>query len=519
MVELLIKGGTVVDGSGRPRFRADVAVKDGRIVAVGEKCDAAAKETLDADGLIVAPGFIDAHSHSDIGFLTDSSGASKLYQGITTEITGNCGDSPFPCREGANGEDIACSPSFEGFLARFAAGGYAMAVNQAMLVGHGTLRECVIGPEDRAPTPEELSEMQRLLARELTAGAWGLSLGLEYAPGCFAGQAELNALGETVGRYDGVVSCHMRSEGLEIGRAIEELAEVGRFSGVKVNVSHLKIDNFRVHGRAGEVWERIENIRREGVRLSADMYPYTASCTSLSIRCPRWSLDGGSAALLKRLGGPERREIVEGIRAHYFSAERAGTCLFCDDGGLWPEIVNRTLKEVAEELLGMTDYAEAAARVLERTQAQARCIFFVMSGDDMLFFLRRDVGIGSDGYALPLDAKKLRDRPHPRSYGAIAEFLRLARERAICPLEEAVRRITLKPAVLFSLNDRGQLKEGCAADICVFDPKIIAPRATYLDPVQPAQGVRHVVVNGFVALRDGQQTEVRAGRFLRKRMG
>ena len=516
MVDVLIKGGTVVDGTGGTRFRADVAVDGGRIVSVRENGTVPAREILDAEGLVVSPGLIDAQSHSDVSFLVDSSGASKLYQGITTEITGNCGDSPIPNRRD---EDISRTVSLQRFLERFGLEGHCMAVNQALLVGHGTLRECVMGPGDRAPTPEELMEMQRLLARELESGAWGLSLGLEYAPGCFASQGELNALGAVAARYDGVVSCHMRSEGLEIDRAIEELAEVGRYSGGKVNISHLKIDNFRVHGRAGEVWDRIERIRREGVRLSADMYPYTASCTELSIRCPRWSLDGGSEALLARLSGPRRREIVEGIRAHYFNAQRAETCLFCDDGGLWPEIVGRTLREVAESLCLSEDYAEVAARVLERTRARARCIFFVMSEQDMLTFLKQDVGIGSDGYALPLEKDRLRDKPHPRSYGAIAEFLRLAREKKICTLEEAVRRVTGKPAALFGLKDRGLLQEGCDADICVFDAKTVAPRATYLDPCQSAQGVRHVLVNGSVALRDGWQTEVRAGQFLRKRRG
>ena len=218
MFDIIIKGGDVVDGSGSKRFRADVAVRDGKIARIGENIAGEAKETLDAGGLAVAPGFIDAHAHSDTSFLIDSSGASKLYQGITTEITGNCGDSPFPCNVD---ESIDSSASFERFLERFQSQGLSMAVNQALLVGHGTLRSCVMGDEDRAPTDSEINKMRALLARELAFGAWGLSLGLEYAPGCFAAQRELNALGETVKEFDGAVSCHMRSEGLEIDRAIE----------------------------------------------------------------------------------------------------------------------------------------------------------------------------------------------------------------------------------------------------------------------------------------------------------
>ena len=513
--DIIIRGGTIIDGTGRPRYRGDAAVKDGKISALGDLSHEHGQMELDAEGLIVAPGFIDAHAHSDTSFVRDDSGASKLYQGVTTEITGNCGDSPFPASPGNS--DPWQFPSFADFLDAFSSRGCRMAVNQAILAGHGTLREAVLGKENRAATPAEMDEMKRLLRRDLDAGAWGLSLGLEYAPGCFAGQEELNELGKTVQEAGGIVTCHMRSEGLQIHSAIQELAQIGRASGVPVHASHLKLDHYSVHGRAAEVWAEIEEINRQGVRFTADAYPYTASSTTLTIRCPRWSLDGGREALLSRLCGPLRQEIIEGIRGHYFNAERAETCLFSDDGGLWPQIVGKTLRYVAEKMLSTTDYAEAAAEVLVRTQAKARCVFFVMSEEDMLYFLSRDICVGSDGYALPGDPEKVGYMPHPRSFGATAEFFRLAREKGLCGLEEAVRRVTGKPAGVFGLSDRGWLAVGLAADITVFDPAVIAPRAAYLRPVQLAQGVRHVIVNGAAALRDGRQTEERAGRFLRRK--
>ena len=517
MDDILIRGGTVIDGTGRPGFRADVAVQGGQITAIGDLCGQSAGQILDADGLTVAPGFIDAHAHSDTAFLKDDSGASKLYQGITTEISGNCGSSPFPALPERLGEDPWRCACFADFLGKFESEGCRMAVHQAMLVGHGSLREGVIGAADRRVTDAELDQMKALLRRDLAAGAWGLSLGLEYAPGCFADQRELNALGGVVREYDGIVTCHMRSEGLQIDAAINELLNVGRASGVHVHVSHLKLDNYRVHGRAPAVWALLEAARREGVRVTADMYPYAASCTTLTIRCPKWSLDGGDEAVLGFLQGPRRQEVVEGIRAHYFNAERAETCLFSDDGGLWPEIVGKTLRCVAEEMLGTADYAEAAAQVLLRTRAKAWCIFFVMSEQDMLYFLSQDVNIGSDGWAMSGDPAKVRTRPHPRSYGAIAEFFRLAREKNLCTAEQAVRRVTGETAERFGLTDRGILAVGKTADITVFDPDILAPRATYLDPVRLAVGVRHVLVNGGVALRDGRQTAYRGGQFLRKR--
>ncbi len=506
MNDIIIRNGRIADGTGAPLYAADIAVNNGIITRIGDLSSEKAKKELDAAGLIVAPGFIDSHAHSDTSFLTDTSCASKLYQGITTEVTGQCGSSPFPKRW----------PSFADFVKEFDEK-HCMAVNQAILVGHGSLRDAVMGCADRKPTEEELEKMKALLRQSMEQGAWGMSLGLEYAPGIFAEPDELNALGSVVKEFDGLVPCHMRSEGLQIHEAIEELLNVGRSSGVHVHISHLKIDNFRVHGIADKVWQHIQDAKKEGVNVTCDMYPFTASSTDLTIRCPKWSREGGNEALMRRLTGPERASIVEHIRTtHYFNAERADTCLFSNDGGYWPEIVGKTLKTVAEEYLHTTDYAEAAADILVRTHCRAGGIFFVMSEADMLYFISRDIGIGSDGYALPADPEKVKFSPHPRSYAAIVEFLRLAREKQLCTIEEAVRRITSKPADMIGLTDRGRLKEGLVADITVFDPETVAPGATYLDPVRTAVGIKHILIGGEVAMEDGVQTDVRCGKFLKK---
>ncbi|MBQ9856814.1 MAG: amidohydrolase family protein, partial [Clostridia bacterium] len=212
----------------------------------------------------------------------------------------------------------------------------------------------------------------------------------------------------------------------------------------------------------------------------------------------------------------ERSKVVEGIRTHYFNAERAETCLFADDGGYFPEIVGKTLRYVADEILHISDYAEAAAEILIRTNAEAGCIFFVMNEADMLAFLQKDISIGSDGWALSGDPRIVKTKPHPRSYGAITEFLRLTREKKLCPIEKAVHRVTKQTADLIGLTDRGLLKEGFTADICVFDPNEIAPTSTYLEPVSLSKGVKHVIVNGEIALENGVQTLIRAGKFLKK---
>ena len=513
MMDVIIRGGMVVDGTGAPGYRADVAVQGDTIAEIGELGHLHAACELDASGCMVTPGLIDAHAHSDTCFLQDDSCASKLYQGITLEITGQCGDSPFPA--GDDNEPWQCA-SFDAFLDRVHAGGQRIAVHQAMLAGHGSLRAAVMGYEDRTPTADELERMKQLLRRDLRAGAFGMSMGLEYAPGFFAAREELCALGSVVREAGGIVTCHMRDEGQRVFDALEELLHIGRHTGVHVHVSHIKLDHHSMHGRAENVWRMIEQARREGVRVTADCYPFTASCTTLTIRCPRWSLDGGNAALLAHLRGARCRDVIEGIRSHYPDAIQAESCLFCGDGGLWPDIVGKTLREVAENLLGTRDYAWAAAQVLLRTQARADCIFFVMDAQDMKYFLRQGVMIGSDGWALSGDPVRVPGKPHPRSYAAVSEFLRLCREEQLCPPEEAIRRITSAPADLLHLEDRGRLRVGLKADIAVMDWQAIKPVSTYLDPVRLSRGVRHVLVDGAVALENGSQTDVRNGEFLRK---
>ncbi len=524
MEDIIIRGGRVIDGSGAAGYMADVAVKDGKISAIGDLTGRQAKRELDAAGLVVSPGFFDAHSHSDTTFTLGSTGAAKLFQGVTTEVCGQCGFSPFPAlpervtqvNPGEGVDPRWYSASFGDFVRRMEREGWQLGVNLAPLTGHGALRAGVIGYDNRAVTESELEQMQQLLRRDLEDGVWGLSLGLEYSPGCFADQREIAALGQVLKDYDAFMPAHLRNEGALLPEAIEELVSVGRETGVRVHISHLKLDDYHVHGTAPAIWERICRARAEGVRLTADMYPYHACCTYLNIRCPRWALEGGCAAVPEVLAGPRRQEVLDHIRTVYYpNARLAETCMVQDDAGYWPEIVGKTLREIAEDMLHM-DYAEAAAEILTRTHGMANCIFFVISEEDMLYFLRQDVGIGSDGYSYPDDAEKIAGLPHPRSFGAIARFLRLAREKQLCSLEEAVRRITSKGAEMLGMTDRGLLKPGYVADITVFDPDTVGDTATFLRPIQLAQGVHHVVLDGRVALENGVQTEERAGRILRK---
>lgn len=524
MEDIIIRGGLVVDGTGKPGYQADVAVKDGKISAIGDLSQLTAKKELDAKGLVVAPGFFDAHGHSDTKFVIDDSAAAKLYQGITTEVCGQCGSSPFPAlpervKQVEEGEETPTGwyqESFADFADKVERETRGLGTNLAMLVGHGCLRAGVIGYDNRPLKPEELEEMKRLLRRDLEAGAWGMSLGLEYTPGCFADQQELSALGAVVKEFDGLMPAHLRNEGLRLEAAIDELLQAGRDSGVHVHVSHLKIDNYKCHGKADKIWKMLEDARAEGVNVTADMYPYLASSTVLTNRCPKWALDGGDTAIEQVLAGPRRQEVLDYIRDNYYhNAERAETAVIQNDGGYWPEIVGKNLREIADDMLHM-DYPEAVAEILTRTHGRCSGIFFVMSEEDMMYFLKKDIGICTDGYAFSIDPEKVKSIPHPRSFGAIDEFLRLAREKKLCSLEEAVRRITSKAAAMIGMTDRGVLKEGMVADITVFDAETIAPQSTYMKPIQPAKGVCHVVMGGRMALENGKQTEARCGRILRK---
>ena len=316
MVDIIIRNGLIVDGSGNPGFQADIAVQNGLIIAIGDLSKQIGKTELDASGLVVAPGFIDAHAHSDTSFLLDDSGAAKLYQGITTEVVGQCGDSPFPAlasrmdamkRETADGENWYHT-SFEDYYKHFRDSGKKMATNLALLVGHGCLRAGVFGYDDRPATPDELEAMKELLRRDLNAGAWGMSLGLEYSPGLFSTPEELAALGSVVKEYDGLIACHMRNEGLFIDKAIEELLNVGRESGAHVHISHLKIDNYKAHGRAPEVWALIQKAKAEGVNITCETGPHYALLDDSRL------MEDGRFKMNPPLRSPADREaILEGL--------------------------------------------------------------------------------------------------------------------------------------------------------------------------------------------------------------
>lgn len=524
MYDFILRGGTVVDGTGQPAFKADVAINDGKIAEIAATIAGAAKEIIDVTGLAVAPGFIDIHSHSDTVFLQDERCESKLYQGVTTEVAGQCGSTIYPCPNdrmdnirgfaGSAFQDFA-SGSFQEFMDKVRQRGKRMSTNLISLIGHGALRCGVMGYENRKATPEELAEMQRLLERDMQAGAWGLSLGLGYTPGVSSDQEELNALGEVVAKYDGIITSHMRDQGTNTPTSLEEMYEINRQTGAHVHIAHFKASGRKNWGRAPEFVKNVADARDAGINVTVDVYPYTAASSGITNSFPKWSIQGGKHMAVARLQGEERQQII-GFLEEAFQTQADGEGLYIvTTGGRYPVADGKNIWQLSQEL-GLS-MAETIAKVTVETGANATCISFAMSEEDVDYMLAQEnFAIGSDGSGLPLAASENKGKPHPRNFGTFPRFLRLACEKGICSLEKSVNRMTKLSADILGLKDRGVLKPGLVADITVFDPVNVTDKATYDNPFQKPVGIEHVFMSGQPALLHGQQTEHRLGQFILK---
>jgi len=529
MLDLKIEGGLVVDGTGAPGTRADVGVRDERIVALGDLSREPAGRTLHAAGKVVAPGFIDMHSHSDWRLWVNRRAESKVRQGVTLEVVGNCGFSPAPVtaerREELRGFALYLPEGFEfrwGSVGEYldALDAEGLAVNVVQLVGHGALRIAAMGFARRPPTAAELATMQRLLEDGLRAGAWGLSTGLIYAPGSYAATEELVALARVAARGRAIYASHVRGEGATLLPAVEEAIRIGRETGIPVQVSHLKAAGRPHWGRVADALARIDRAAAEGLDVHADCYPYTASSTTLRALLPDSALDGGLAGLLGRLADPAARaalrEALERPAEGPSLLDRVGweQIMVAWAPGR-PEAEGRSLAALAAAT-GVTP-AEAALDVLAATAGRAAVVLFQLDEADVRRALAHPrVMIGSDGSALAPYGELGRGKPHPRSYGTFPRVLgEYVREQRVLTLEQAVHKMTGLPARRLGLRDRGVLRVGAVADLVVFDPRRVADRATYADPHRYPVGVEHVLVNGRLVIRDGEHTGSLPGRLLR----
>ena len=495
--DIVIVGGTVVDGSGAAPVRNDLAIKNGRIVAIGRFSKATGGEVIDAAGLTVVPGFIDVHTHADD--IAETPRAENFVRmGVTSVVAGNCGGSAL---------DVADA------LARIRRAG--VAINYATLVGHNTVRRAVMGTANRDPTVSELAKMKSLVWRAMADGAVGFSTGLQYVPGTYAKGAEILELARVAGNAGGVYASHMRNEGTQLEDALQETIRVGEMAMCRVQISHLKVDSPSRWGSSQRALALIDAARARGIDVEADQYAYTAASSSLSIRFPSWALEAGQEAIAQRLNDPETwikiKNDMRGLLAErgFSDLSFAVVASYASD----PSLHGLSMKQVAQKLRqsdALDDQLESARMMM--LNGGASMVYHLMSGDDIERIMRHpQVAIASDSSVLPFGD----GMPHPRGYGNNARVLgEYVRTRQVVPLQEAIRKMTSLPAQHFRLDGRGLLKPGYAADVTIFNPSTIADAATFEKPHAYPVGIPYVLVNGVVVVRKGEHTSALPGQVL-----
>ena len=517
IADLVIRGGRLIGADGLGLVEADVAVQGDRIVGVGSGFRA--RHTIDATSMIVAPGFIDVHTHSDFTLPVTPSATAKLLQGVTTDVTGNCGFSPFPLVH-RTAEGDRHGAFFEPRLAerwatlaayRDAITDIAPAINVAPLTGLGAVRLSVLGDEDRAPSETELAAMRELVGQTMRDGAFGVSSGLVYAPSGYAGPAELAELAAEAARHGGFYASHVRDERHGVRAAVGEALQVGREAGCAVQLSHHKVLGRENWGEVVRTLADVDEANEAGGDVTLDVYPYTAGSTTLITLLPPAELSAGEAKLRARLADP-------GYRRRLLDAVRSGGQFGLDEVRLAtvpsrPELEGKRLLEAAETV--GTDPAELVLDLIAADGSDAVMLGFGIAEDDLVRVLTHPRAmVGSDGWTMSTDHGRF---SHPRNFGCAPRLLaHYVRERGVLTLEEAIRKLTVLPARRLGLADRGSLEPGLAADIAVFDLETMEERSTYDRPGDYPVGVRHVVVNGRLAVEDGRLTGVRSGRVLSK---
>ncbi|MFN3652723.1 MAG: N-acyl-D-amino-acid deacylase family protein [Armatimonadota bacterium] len=516
-MDLIIRNGTVVDGTGSPGYRADVGIEGERIAAVGDLSAAQAAREIDAAGLVVAPGFIDIHTHADIALLARPTHEPKVLQGVTTEVFSNCGLGFAPVTAaglgiqkeyllGLFGDDAGVDWSWRSvgeFLSRYRRG---IATNAAYLIPHGAVRVSAMGMADRPAAPDELRVMTDLIRQGMDEGAWGISTGLWYSPMSYAAPEENVAVCRAVAERGGFFATHMRDYGDAILDALDESYATSRESGAPLQVSHLQIGGARNWGRSEEVLAHLDRARASGLDVTYDSYPYTAGSTLVQAMLPTWATAGSPALLLERLHEPDTRaRVIEAMNA----ADRDWTrhVLCGARNPAWKRYEGETFARMAESE-GLS-IGELVCRVVVEDELQACFIAHLGDEDDLRRILSHPAQmLGSDGLHLP-------GKTHPRLYGAFPRLLsRYVREQRLLTLEEAVWKMTGFPAQRMGFRDRGRIAPGLAADLTVFDPATVRDAATYEDPCRPPEGIPFVVVNGALVVDGGRHTGTLAGQVL-----
>lgn len=491
--DVLITNARIVDGTGNPWFWGSVAIRDGKIAGVG-RVDGAADQTIDAKGNIVAPGFIDVHGHTEDIF-NNPTAENFVRMGVTSIITGNCGGSA-----GDIGQ----------FLGRFAE--TPLAVNLGALIGHNTVRRQVVGLDNRAPTAEEQAKMNGLVEKAMQDGAVGLSTGLIYVPGTFAKTEEVVELAKAASKYGGTYASHIRNEGNEVVEAIKEAINIGEQAGMPVEISHFKISSKALWGQTPTTIGLVEDARRRGLQVTVDQYAYTASSTSLDARFPTWAIAGGREEGKKRLADPATKarivkEMKEWLKkAKFKDLDFAYVASYRAN----PAFNGKNIAQITQEVRGSKKLDEQLEQVFDMySNGGAQMVYRQMDEPDVQNIMKQpftmiasDSGVRNFGAGVP----------HPRGYGNNARVLgRYVRELKVISLEDAVRKMTSLPAQTFNLRDRGQIREGFAADIVIFDEKTVGDKATFEKPHQYAEGFTHILVNGKLVFDGTKMTGTMSG--------
>ncbi|MDH3455276.1 MAG: D-aminoacylase [Gemmatimonadota bacterium] len=529
-LDFILENGWVVDGTGNPRFRADVGVRGDRIAAIGHLTDVPARRRVDVSELVVAPGFIDMLGWSDIKLLADGRAVSKITQGITTEITGE-GTSVAPHSPATIEEDadyyarlgvVVDWKDLDGYFTRFERSGSA--INLASFVGATQVRKVVLGDADRAPTPDELAHMVALVDSAMLQGALGVSTSLVYAPAFYASTDELVALAQAAQRHGGVYATHLRNEGAGMDAALDEALAIAQAADIPVEIWHLKRAGEANWGDMARMLARLDSARAAGIDITADLYPYQAGAASLGASIPQWAHEGGTDSLITRLRDPAARDRIRaeitgpsmGIQNFYRDAGGANGVLVA---GVFADslkyLEGKSIRQVAS-IWGVSP-EDALFDMLIKDAANTGAIYFMMQESDVREAIRAPwTSFCTDYGAVAPDGILSTDQVHPRVYGSFPRVLgRYVREHQLLTLELAVRKMTSLAAQRVGLFDRGLLRPGLAADIVVFDAESIIDRATFEDPHRVSDGMRYVLVNGVMVLDDARVTDARPGRGLR----
>ncbi len=530
--DIVIKNGRIIDGTGNPWFKRDIGIGEGKIKEIGSV--KRGETIIDAEGMVVSPGFIDIHNHSDFTILAYPNAESYIMQGVTTAVVGNCGASMAP----VNPENLEL---LKRYLSPFLVHGFnygwnwrtlgeyykkveekGVSMNLAPLVGHGTIRIAVKGFDASDPSEEEMSEMKRLLVEALKDGAYGLSSGLIYPPGAYAKTKELIELAKVVAEYGGVYASHIRSESDTLIEAVSEAIDIGKKSGIPVEISHHKAAGRGNWGKVNATLRMMEQAREDGVEVNCDVYPYTAGSTTITSLLPTWVLEGGTEKMMERLRDKKTRERIR----REFLEDRIRGENWIKSAGLDGILISscppntkyegKNLEDILKEKNMLDKPYEGVFDFILEIRGEATIVIFAMSEEDLSTVISNPLSsICSDSW---LTRPSAGGKPHPRVYGTFPRVLgKYVRQNGLIRIEEAIRKMTSLPATKIGLKNRGLIKEGFQADIVVFDPAHIIDKATYEDPHKYPEGINYVIVNGKVVVENGNHTGARPGKILRRK--